>query len=46
METYIDYFNKDNNFKITRKKFKDWQSAKKWALKNFEKFDPDMIGYL
>lgn len=45
---YIDFLNKDKNFKQDRKYFKGknaYDSAVKWAKNNFEKFNPDMIHY-
>jgi len=42
---YIDYLNKKKGFKQDRIKFKSYEDAVKWAKKNFEKFDPDMIKY-
>lgn len=42
---YIDFLNKDKNFKQDRKYFKSWDDAVKWARKNFDKFSPDMISY-
>lgn len=42
---YIDFLNKDKNFKQDRKYFKSWDDAVKWARKNFDKFSPDMIHY-
>ena len=40
---YIDFYNKKKNFKQDRKYFKSDEEAKKWALKNLQKFDVDMI---
>lgn len=45
MKCYIKYLNKDKNFKEDKKDFKNYEDAKKWALKNFEKFNPDFINY-
>jgi hypothetical protein len=42
---YIDFLNKDKKFKQDRKYFKSWDDAVKWARKNFDKFNPDMISY-
>jgi hypothetical protein len=45
---YIDFMNKDIGFKTDRKYFKGknaYKDAVKWARKNFEKFNPDMISY-
>lgn len=44
-EVYIDYRNKDKNYKTDRKSFKSYDDAVKWARKEFESFNPDMIGY-
>lgn len=44
-EVYIEFMNKDKGFKVDRKSFKSYEEAKKWASKNFERFDPDMIKY-
>tara|TARA_R100001369_G_scaffold1371_1_gene4757 strand:- start:1582 stop:2106 length:525 start_codon:yes stop_codon:yes gene_type:complete len=43
--TYIDYLNKDKNFKQDRIEFESYDDAVKWAKENFEKFNPDMINY-
>jgi hypothetical protein len=40
---YIDFLNKKKNFSIDRVTFDDYEKARKWAMKNFESFDPDMI---
>lgn len=45
-EVYIEYYNKDKNFSIDKKYFKTYEDAVKWAQKNFDKFDPDMIKYV
>lgn len=45
MKCYINYLNKDNKFKETRKDFENYEQAKKWANDNLEKFHPDMINY-
>ena len=44
-KVYIDYLNKKKGFKQDRIKFKSYEDAVKWANKNFEKFNPDMIKY-
>jgi len=44
-EVYIEFMNKDKGFKVDRKSFKSYEEAKKWASKNFERFNPDMIKY-
>jgi hypothetical protein len=45
-ETYIDFTNKDNKFKLERKYFHTYGDAEQWAKENFEKFNHDMINYL
>lgn len=45
MEVYIDYMDKDNNFKTTRKYFPTYGEAEEWARSEFEKYNPDMISY-
>lgn len=42
---YIDYLNKEKNFKRDRKYFDSYEEAKKWASKNFDRFNSDMINY-
>jgi len=43
---YIDYMKKGNRiFRPTRKEFKDWATAEKWAKANLSKFHPDLIKY-
>jgi hypothetical protein len=44
-KVYIDYLNKAKGFKQDRIKFNSYEEAVKWARKNFDKFDPDMIKY-
>ena len=44
-KVYIDYLNKKKGFKQDRIKFNSYEEAVKWAKKNFEKFNPDMIKY-
>jgi len=44
-EAYVDFMNKDKGFKVERKYFKTYQDAEKWARSEFERFNPDMIGY-
>ena len=44
-KVYIDYLNKAKGFKQDRIKFNSYEDAVKWARKNFDKFDPDMIKY-
>lgn len=45
-EYYIDYLNKKKNFQKDRKYFESYEKARQWALRNFEKFSPDMIKQL
>lgn len=45
-KVYIDYMNKDKNFEVDRKYFYEYRLAKKWALKNLEKFNEDMIKHI
>jgi hypothetical protein len=42
---YIDFLNKKKGFKQDRIKFNSYQDAVKWAKKNLEKFNHDMIKY-
>ena len=44
-KVYIDFLNKKKGFKQDRIKFNSYEDAVKWAKKNFDKFDPDMIKY-
>jgi hypothetical protein len=44
-KVYIDYLNKAKGFKQDRIKFDSYEAAVKWAKKNFDKFDRDMIKY-
>jgi hypothetical protein len=44
-KVYIDYLNKEKGFKQDRIKFNSYEEAVKWAKKNFEKFNSDMIKY-
>lgn len=44
-KVYIDFLNKKKGFKKDRMKFNSYQDAVKWARKNFDKFNPDMIKY-
>jgi hypothetical protein len=46
MKVFIDYLNKEKGFQKDRKFFKTYEAAVKWAKKNFERFDPDMIQYI
>jgi hypothetical protein len=42
---YIEYLNKDKNFKVDKIYFESYEKAKIWALENLEKFNPDMINF-
>jgi hypothetical protein len=42
---YIDYRNKDKGYATDRKYFNSFEDAEKWAKKEFESFNPDMIHY-
>jgi hypothetical protein len=44
-KVYIDFLNKKKGFKQDRIKFSSYKAAVKWAKKNFEKFNHDMIKY-
>lgn len=44
-KVYIDFLNKKKGFSQDRIKFNSYEEAVKWAKKNFDKFDPDMIKY-
>jgi hypothetical protein len=44
-KVYIDFLNKKKGFKQDRIKFNSYEDAVKWARKNFEKFNSDMIKY-
>jgi hypothetical protein len=44
-KVYIDFLNKKKGFKQDRIKFNSYEDAVKWAKKNFDKFNPDMIKY-
>ena len=44
-EVYIDFLNKEKNFTKDKKSFKTYEDAEKWARKNIDKFNPDMIHY-
>ena len=46
MTVYIDYLNKDKNFKEDRIFFETYEQAVIWAKDNLERFDRDMIKYL
>ena len=44
-EVYIEYLNKDANFKPMKKYFLDYEAAVTWGEEQFEKFSHDMIHY-
>lgn len=44
-KVYIEFLNKKKGFKQDKKYFKSYEEAVKWARKNFERFDADMIKY-
>ena len=44
-EVYVEFLNKSKNFTKDKKSFKTYKDAEKWARKNFDKFNPDMIHY-
>ena len=44
-KVYIDFLNKKKGFKRDRIKFNSYEAAVKWAKKNLEKYDQDMIHY-
>ena len=44
-ECYVDYLNKDNNFRQTRKDFVSYEAAVEWIKENFDRFNPDFIKY-
>jgi hypothetical protein len=44
-KVYIDFLNKKKGFKQDRIRFNSYEDAVKWAKKNFDKFDRDMIKY-
>lgn len=43
---YIDYLNKDNNFREARQYFDTYEQAEQWAKSKLGNFNPDMIKYL
>jgi hypothetical protein len=44
-KVYIDFLNKKKGFKQDRIKFTSYEAAVKWAKKNFDNFNTDMIKY-
>jgi hypothetical protein len=44
-KVYIDFLNKKKGFKQDRIKFTSYEAAVKWAKKNFDNFNSDMIKY-
>ena len=45
MKCYIDYLDCKDNFREARKDFKDYETALKWLISDFDKFSTDMINY-
>lgn len=43
---YIEYLDKDNGFKKTKKSFKSYEEATEWGKKNLDNFNSDMINYV
>ena len=43
MEIYIEYLNKDNGYKVARKDFDSFDSARSWGQQNIDNFILDMI---
>ena len=43
MEIYIEYLNKDNGYKVARKDFYSFESARSWGQENIDNFILDMI---
>lgn len=43
MKFYIEYLNKDKNFKKDTVYFETYEAAKKYVKQNFENFNLDMI---
>lgn len=43
MDYYIEYLNKDKNYKRDRKYFDTFEDAVQWGRYNFENFNLDMI---
>jgi hypothetical protein len=43
MEIYIEYLNKDNGYKVARKDFGSFDSARNWGQQNIDNFILDMI---
>ena len=46
MKVYIDWLNKDNNFKRERKEFETYEAAVLWGRENLSNFSTDSINYL
>ena len=42
---FIEYMNKDNNFKIDRIYFDNYENAKNWGRDNLDNFNLDLIKY-
>jgi len=45
-QVYIDYMNKEKDFKQDRIYFNTYAEAVEWGKKNFERFNNDMINYV
>jgi hypothetical protein len=45
-QVYIDYMNKEKDFKKDRIYFNTYAEAVEWGRKNFERFNTDMINYV
>jgi hypothetical protein len=43
MEIYIEYLNKDDAYKVVRKSFDSFDSARSWGQQNIDNFILDMI---
>jgi hypothetical protein len=43
MEIYIEYLNKDDSYKVARKDFDSFESARSWGQENIDNFILDMI---
>lgn len=43
MEIYIQYLNKDDGYKVARKDFDSFESARSWGVQNIDNFILDMI---
>lgn len=43
MEIYVEYLNKDDGYKVARKDFDSFESARSWGAQNIDNFILDMI---